>query len=615
METLNEIFSSVTEFFSSGVATAGLEKYFIMVIRIILPILAVMILYRCVKSYFSEKQENEVWGYLTLPNGSRIELNHWENVIGRAKSSDVLLEYPTLSRSHAAFIRDDKANWTVYDLDSKGGILLNGEEVDYSASVKHGDVLSLAGVQMVFLAVSNEQERRQARARKRPGKTVKPGLTFMYLTEFQFLLAAELIMSPNIEDYMPVLISFTGLCAVMWIYYIFMRTLGRTGLELEAIAFFLSTIGMEVAASSTPEDLYKQLIILVAGLLVFLAIGWFLRDLDRAKKMRWPIAAVGVALLAVNVLLAKTTFGARNWLSIGGVSLQPSEIVKICFVFCGAATLDRLFAKRNIFMFVAYSMVCVGALALISDFGTAVVFFVCYLVIAFMRSGDLATIFLSVGGAGLAGFLAITVKPYIKKRFSTWGKAWEYVNEGGYQQTRTMAALASGGLLGVGAGNGWLKNVFAANTDMVFGMVAEELGLLIALASIASIVIIAVFAIHSSSNARSSFYIIGACAAVSILLAQTMLNVFGSLDILPFTGVTLPFVSKGGTSVLACWGLIAFIKAVDTRQNASFAIKLPKNYRKYASEDRRAVAEMEEDDEFEIDFDFDEEYGEEAEDT
>lgn len=610
MNFLNDIFASVSEFFASGVANVGLEKYFIMVIRILLPILAVMILVRCVKSYFSETHEKEVWGYLSLPNGSRLELNHWENVIGRAKSCDVFLEYPTLSRSHAAFIRDDKANWTVYDLDSKGGILLNGEAVDYSAEVQHGDVLSLAGVQMVFIAVSNEEERLQARARKRPGKTIKPGLTLLCITEFQFLLAAELMMSPNIENYLPVLISFAGLCALMWIYYLFMRTLGRTGVEVESIAFFLSTIGLAVVASSTPDDLYKQLLITAAGLLIFLAIGWFLRDLDRVKKMRWPIAAIGIAMLAINVVLAKTTFGARNWLSIGGISIQPSEIVKICFVFCGAATLDRLFAKRNIFMFVAYSLVCVGALALISDFGTAAIFFVCYLVIAFMRSGDIATVFLSVGGAGLAGFLAITVKPYIKSRFATWGKAWEYMNDGGYQQTRTMAALASGGLLGVGAGNGWLKNVFAANTDMVFGMVAEELGLIIAISTTVAIVIIAIFAIRSAENSRSSFYVIGACAAVSILLFQTMLNVFGSLDILPFTGVTFPFVSKGGTSLLSCWGLLAFVKAADTRQNASFAIKLPKNYRKFAYEDKRMVEQTEE--ETENGYEYGEEYWEGA---
>ena len=127
----------------------------------------------------------------------------------------------------------------------------------------------------------------------------------------------------------------------------------------------------------------------------------------------------------------------------------------------------------------------------------------------------------------------------------------------------------------MGGGNGWLKNIAAADTDLVFGMVCEELGLIVALTALAALVILALFALKSVSVSRSSFYSIAACSAVSMLLFQTMLNVFGAVDILPLTGVTFPFVSNGGSSMLACWGMLAFIKANDTRQNASFAIKLP----------------------------------------
>ncbi|MEE0203829.1 MAG: FtsW/RodA/SpoVE family cell cycle protein, partial [Oscillospiraceae bacterium] len=143
----------------------------------------------------------------------------------------------------------------------------------------------------------------------------------------------------------------------------------------------------------------------------------------------------------------------------------------------------------------------------------------------------------------------------------------------GYQQTRTLAAAASGGLFGHGAGQGWLKNIVAANTDMVFGVICEEFGLLIAVSAVLSILILALFAFRSAAHGRSTYYVIAACAAASLMVAQLSLNVFGSLDILPFTGVTFPFVSKGGTSLLSCWMLLAFIKAADTRKNASFVVK------------------------------------------
>lgn len=136
-----------------------------------------------------------------------------------------------------------------------------------------------------------------------------------------------------------------------------------------------------------------------------------------------------------------------------------------------------------------------------------------------------------------------------------------------------MSAAASGGLVGMGAGNGWLHKIPAADTDLVFGMLCEEWGLIIALLAVAAIVTLAVFAARACREGRSSFYTIAACAAGSLLVFQTSLNVFGSVDILPLTGVTFPFVSNGGSAMLAAWGLLAYLKATDTRENASFAIR------------------------------------------
>ena len=135
--------------------------------------------------------------------------------------------------------------------------------------------------------------------------------------------------------------------------------------------------------------------------------------------------------------------------------------------------------------------------------------------------------------------------------------------------------IASGGLVGLGLGRGWLKYVAASDTDLVFAFVSEEWGLLVAVMMVAVLVIMGVFVLKAASMGRSSFYTIGACAAMSIMITQTILNVFGTVDLLPLTGVTFPFVSNGGSSMMASWGLLAFIKAADTRQNASVAVRLP----------------------------------------
>ncbi|CAN4038170.1 hypothetical protein KMBAHK_KMBAHK_16405, partial [Dysosmobacter welbionis] len=113
------------------------------------------------------------------------------------------------------------------------------------------------------------------------------------------------------------------------------------------------------------------------------------------------------------------------WISIGGMSFQPSEIAKICYIFAGAATLERLFHKRNLTLFIVLTGVCIGLLGLMSDFGTAAIFFVTFLVIAYMRSGDFATLSLICGGAVFGAGIILKFKPYILSRFASWGHAWE----------------------------------------------------------------------------------------------------------------------------------------------------------------------------------------------
>lgn len=312
-----------------------------------------------------------------------------------------------------------------------------------------------------------------------------------------------------------------------------------------------------------------------AGLMIYLLICWALRDLERAKKLRYLAAGASLALLVFNLVFGVEQYGAKNWIYIGGVSFQPSELVKLCFIFVGASSLHRIMTKRNMFLFIGYSAVICLCLVLMNDFGTALIFFAAFLVIAYMRSGSFATIALALSAVGMAGVMAARFKPHILNRFSAWGHVWENALTTGYQQTRAMMCIASGGLFGLGLGRGWLKYVGASDTDLVFAFVSEEWGLLMALFMVLSMVILAAFVVRSSSVGRSSFYTISACAAAAILLLQTILNVFGTVDLLPLTGVTFPFVSNGGSSMMACWGLIAFIKGADTRQNASVAVRLP----------------------------------------
>ena len=149
-----------------------------------------------------------------------------------------------------------------------------------------------------------------------------------------------------------------------------------------------------------------------------------------------------------------------------------------------------------------------------------------------------------------------------------------------YNVNQSKIAIGSGGLFGKGTGDDvFLKNIGAANTDLVFGVISEQFGLILALCAVFLILVLVVYASRCAATARSSYYVIAANSAAAMLVFQTTLNVLGAVDILPLTGVTFPFVSLGGSSMISCWGLLAFLKAADTRPNASFTLKLPKRIR------------------------------------
>ena len=551
--------------FFETVSQAGFAAVYSDILRYILPLAALLILWRCGRSLLAFRREPEVWAWLASPSGDRIPVTHWESLVGRAKSCDVVLDYPTISRRHAVLTRYDDGSWSVSDIGSKGGIRVNGADTAMCA-VGFGDVISLGGVNFTLVPITKEQERIQASVRTRAGKEVSPALTLMLLSLFQVLACLQLML--HVEQLELVAGAFGMLLAAQWALFLLMRLARRSGFDVETLAFFLTTMGVCVVSSSSPSALKKEMLAIFAGIAVFLILGWFLRDLERAKKLRYVAAAAGIALLVFNVLFGVEKYGAKNWVEIGPVSFQPSELVKLCFVFAGASTLQRLMTRRNLLLYIVYSAAICGCLALINDFGTAIIFFVTFLVTAFMRSGDFATIGLACAGTGFAGVLVLRFKPYALRRFSTWRHVWENALTSGYSQTRAMMCIASGG-------RGWLKYVAAADTDLVFAFVSEEWGLLLGLMMIAAIVLLAAFVVRSAPVERSSFYSISAVSAVTIMVVQAMLNVFGTVDLLPLTGVTFPFVSNGGSSMLCVWGLLAFIKAADTRQNASFSVRLP----------------------------------------
>ena len=530
--------------------------------------LSVWILARCAGSMLLRRTAGELWGTLEDAEGNKYPLRHWEIVVGRSGSSDVRLPDKTVKASHAALQRSGEGEWTVTDLSGKAPVYLGGKPVHGKTPLKKGARIKLGNTVLRF----SPAEGRPGGGKDTSWRRLPPAGTLILLTLFQITLALQQSAFAPAEHRWSVLAAFALLTAAEWACYFIERSVSVRGFEPELIAFYLTAVGFSVAATSTPGAMAKQAALFLAALGLFFLLGVWLRDLEHVRATRWAAGGAAMALLGLTLVMSPAIFGAKNWLILAGNSLQPSEFVKIAYIYAGAATLDRLYRRRNLILFIGFSAVCVGALALMGDFGTALVFFVTFLVISFMRSGSFATVVLAVGAAATGVMLVLAVRPYVAARFASWGHVWEDPLGAGYQQVRAMSAMASGGLFGRGSGSGWLRDVVAADTDLVFGVVCEELGLITGVCCVLGLLLLALFAVRSAATGRSGYYVIASCAAVTVYLTQAGLNVFGSMDLLPFTGVTFPFVSRGGSSLIACWGLLAFVKAGDTRQQGSFAL-------------------------------------------
>lgn len=385
----------------------------------------------------------------------------------------------------------------------------------------------------------------------------------LLISIFQVITAATVVFSAK-EFSFKMLAIMLGYIALEWIYLFSARIFfGLRHLELEVLGFFLSGIGLVICASVSEDYLIKQAAAVVLGMVVYVALLAVLRRVDIVSKLRTPVAVLAVGLLVLNLVLAETTNGTLNWINIGGISIQPSELVKIAFVFVGAASLDKLQSTRSITKYIIFAIACVGFLFLMRDFGTALIFFFTFIVIAFMRSGDIRTIVLVCAVAVLGAIMVIYFKSTVAARFATYRHIWDDMYGKGMQQTRTLIYASSGGLFGLGIGNGKLKSTYASTTDLVFGMICEEWGLIIALMIMLAFAFLVLYSVKTAKNTRSAFYAIATCAASGLLLFQMALNIFGVTDLLPFTGVTLPFISRGGSSMLCSWGMLAFIKSAD----------------------------------------------------
>ncbi len=538
-------------------------------LRILMPIYAIFIVYQCYAAMRRRRRsEKPLVTLFNTVTGEKTPVVLWENSIGRGKANDITVNDPTVSRNHCVLLRRSEG-WFVTDVGSTAGTYVNGEPADERTRVLVDDVISVGNTRFQLLRGDEyEEEVRSSWFFKKVSNkpAIKAWKLMLMVTLFHLFMSIEAMFWNDGTNLYSPLVMFGALAAVEWGFFsVSYFILRRTSFELEALALFLTGIGVILLVRQVERSAYVQLIAAVVGMVIFCIIIKLIENPDKINKFRLPLMIIAVLLLLTSIVFGKVTKGAANWIYIGFISIQPSELVKVIYIAIGASALDVLQTKRNLIEFIIFSVICVGLLALMGDFGTALIFFVTFLLIAFMRSGDFKTIILALAAAVFGVTIVLRFKPYVADRFKAWRHAWQYAQAEGYQQVHVLTFIASGGLFGVGIGNGFLKQVAASESDLVFGVVAEEMGVIVAITLALAVALLVIYARAITTRSRSTFYSISAGCAAGLLVVQLSLNIFGATDILPLTGVTFPFISCGGSSIMSCWGLLAYIKAADER--------------------------------------------------
>ena len=430
----------------------------------------------------------------------------------------------------------------------------------------------------------------------------RPGFRF---TEFQLLVAPSLMA---IVGLLTIFVAPRGRAewswADIWVSLAFVGVVigmslgfGVIGFRGDQVVFpvtvTLAGLGLLVVQRLYPDlaalddafaDLaQRQLIYLLAGFAVLFgtvllrrrAIEWL-----RRFKYTWMILSLG--LLAVTYLFGTEIYGAKLWLYIGPISIQPSEIVKITLVTFMAGYLEdkrdlvgtswrlgflRLPPVQYLLPMGLMWAASLAVLVVLNDLGSALLFFGIFLVMLYVASGRL--LYVSVGLATFAAACWVAYRAFarIDVRVQNWIDPWQDPRGLGWQQVQSEYALASGGVLGAGLGMGRPYNIPEVQTDYVFSAIGEELGLLGSLAVLALFLILVMRGFAIGLRAQDGFARLVAVGMATIIGLQTLIIVGGVVRLIPLTGITLPFVSYGGSSVVANFVLLAGLLLVSNRAN------------------------------------------------
>ena len=394
---------------------------------------------------------------------------------------------------------------------------------------------------------NNNQERT---FRRDPGKLLSSAVMLFYFSAFLLLWLKDFAwQAAALAVAVPVMI---------WLGVNFLPRLFPADKLLLSLTNFLCALGVLVLYATNPTYAYQQAVYYGVGLVAMVVCIYLVRIIKHWRIPVYLLMPISLALLALPLIIGRETNGAKNWFYVGSLSVQPSEIVKLSLLLI----ISYFMSRRKFLPWLIFAVGCLGLLMLQKDLGTALMYYGVTLMLYYASSSNLLLTGIGLAGGAGAAVLGYKMFAHVKRRVAIWQNPWSDYDNAGYQLVQGLMAIASGGLFGVGLGLGSPRTIPVYHTDFIFAVICEQFGVIFGLCVLLMYVAIIWRGATTAMAARTSFHGLLAMGATLMIGLQTFVIIGGVIKLIPLTGVTMPFVSYGGTSLVSSMCLIGLLQGV-----------------------------------------------------
>ena len=335
---------------------------------------------------------------------------------------------------------------------------------------------------------------------------------------------------------------------------------------------FLLLIGYTMLTRLDFSLAKKQFAIATVSIILVSVIPMIMDKYKNLRNYGIVYGILGILALSSVFVIGEEKYGSVNWIRLFGISIQPSEFVKILFVFFIASMLSKSRDFKQVIITTAFAGVHMGVLVLEKDLGGALIFFVIFICMIYVGTGKARYLLAFIaGGLAMAGLAFLLFKDrlfdHVMVRVNVWKNPWEDIRGTGYQITQSLFAIGSGGYFGTGLTKGSPEVIPVSESDFIFSAIAEEFGVLFALFLILVCFSCFICFVSIAMKVRNRFYKTMAFGFAICYMFQTFLSIGGVTKFIPSTGVTIPLVSYGGSSVLSSLVMFSIMQGISTIEN------------------------------------------------